>query len=130
MHMDTYNKCLIVSFTIFLSGAAFSEYTDIFWNNEGLFVLAAVALFTGIYILLKYAPKDTPNKRITNPTQINRLKKLSVLYLFILISVIVVLIKLGLEKYAIAACLGILFELFTITPRGHKFFYRISGAMK
>jgi Membrane protein putatively involved in post-translational modification of the autoinducing quorum-sensing peptide len=126
VHMDSFNKCMIVSFALYISGGVLAEYTGTYWNNMGLYGLAGITLICGIYILFKYAPKDTPNKPITDPNNITKFKRLSLTYFFVLIILILVLIGFSLKKYCIAVSFGILFELFTITPVGHKFFNHLS----
>jgi Membrane protein putatively involved in post-translational modification of the autoinducing quorum-sensing peptide len=129
VHMESFNKCMIVSFTLYITGGAAAEYTNIYWNTSALLILAAVTLAAGLYALPRYAPRDTPNKRITDISDIEKFKKLSLICLFVLIILIILLIVFGLKKYCIAACLGVLFELFTITSSGYKFFNRLSSTM-
>jgi len=120
-HMDTYNKCLIVSMAIYLMGALISKYSYIFWRAGSLTVLFFFTFITGIYVLLRYAPKDTPNKRLTDTKQKKKLRIISIIYFGILLAALAILIYFNIKMYAIALCYGILFELFTLTQTGSKF---------
>lgn len=122
VHMDSFNKCMVVSFALYIAGGLLAEYTNYYWSNVELLVMVGIALIAGLYVLSRYAPGDTPNKPITDPHEIKKFKRLSLIYLFFLIIIILFLIWFGLKKYCIAASIGILFELFTITPVGYEFF--------
>ncbi len=124
-HMDTYGKCLFVSMGLFITVALIAQYTYHYWNFMYLAVLIAVAFILGLYVLVRYSPKDTPNKPITDPQEIRKFKILSIVYLFIWSIITSVLTFYGLNMYVLSLCFGVLLELFAITPTGHKFFDKI-----
>lgn len=121
-HMDTYGKCLLVSVTMFVAAGLIAQYTYVFWQAVYVAVLVAVTFVTGLYVLIRYAPKDTFNKPITKPDQIKKFKLLSVAYLALWLAASIILIIYGQKMYVLAISFGILLELFAITPLGHKFF--------
>ncbi len=121
-HMDTFGKCLFVSIGIFLVAALIVQHTYGLWSMASLAVLTAVTFIAGLYVLIRYAPKDTPNKPITDPKEIRKFKRLSIAYLFILTIGVAVLTVSGHKLFALSLCFGVLLELFAISPTGHKFF--------
>lgn len=126
-HMDTYNKCMVASIVIFLLAGLFVHYT---WENLNIHTIAFLNIatfFTGLFSFYKWAPADTPNKPIKKEEKIKSLKRKSILMLFITTIIIFFLIFKGLILYAMAACIGILVEIFNITPIGYSFYDMISG---
>ena len=71
---------------------------------------------------MKYAPKDSPNRLITDLEERRRFKKLSIIYMFIWLVLVIVLTMYGMKVYILALCFSVLLELFGITPIGHRFF--------
>lgn len=121
-HMDTQGKCLLVSLGLFITASLIAKYTYYQWNTLQLAVLILITFITGLYALIRYAPRDNPNKPITDPDKIRKFKKISLIYLFVWLVVIVILTFLGMNLIAISLGFGVLLELFIITPTGHKFF--------
>lgn len=128
-HFDTYGKCLLVSLIFVLSTALISQYTYIYWNIVSIAVFLSFIFVYGLLMIIKYAPKDTPTKPITEPSAIRKYKRLSIVYLGILLILCSVLTLLNLKLYVIAIGFGILLEIFTITPSGHSFFNSIKNGL-
>lgn len=133
-HMDTQGKCLLVTLGLFIPASLIAKYTCHYWNTLQLAMLIILTFFSGLYALIKYAPRDNPNKPITDPDEIRKFKKLSIIYLFVWLVVIVILALLQMNLIVISLGFGVLLELFMITPAGHKFFdlikYRLSPKRK
>lgn len=128
--MDTYGKCLFVSIAMFILAALTAQYTYPYWNSPAPATLIAATFITGLYVLIRYAPKDTPHKPITDPGEIKKFKALSIVYLFLLLAASSVLAAYKLNMYTLSLCFGMLLELFMVTPMGHKFFDRIKFYLK
>ena len=128
-HMDTYGKCLIVSMSMFMLSALTAQYTSQYWSYFTLAILIAASFIFGLYTLIRYAPKDTPNKPITDPKEIRKLKTLSIICFFILIISATCLVYFKLNILALSVCFGCILELFTITPTGNKFFDLVKGGI-
>ncbi len=126
-HMDTYGRCLFVSLMLFLVSASAAQYTNPYWNISAMLVLIIFTFIFGLYALIRYAPKDTPHKPITEPAEIRKFKILSLTYLFLLSAAGLVLVYYKLNMYALSLCFGAFLELYTLTPMGHKFFDFIKG---
>lgn len=121
-HMDTYGKCLFISIAMFMVAAVTAQYTFPYWNPVSLALLITATLIYGLYILVRYAPKDTPHKPITDPVEIRKFKILSVLCLIVLIISATVLAASELKLLAMSICFGCILELFSISPLGNNFF--------
>jgi len=126
--MDTYSKCLFVSLALFILASLIAKYTYMYWNSLCLLILIILTFVIGLYVLIKYAPKDNPNKRITDPREIRKLKTLSLIYLFIWVfTTIFVFFKN--KVFVLPLCFGILLSLFIITPTGHRFFDYVKSSL-
>ncbi|MCX7922445.1 MAG: accessory gene regulator B family protein [Clostridia bacterium] len=126
-HMDTYGKCIFTSLGLFLILGALTQYTYKFWDISYVITLIMLSVLIGVLISLKWAPADTPNKPITKIEEIRKFRKLSIATVILWGIAAMVLIYFKYNMYAIAGCLGLLLELFTITPAGNSFFDKISG---
>lgn len=124
-HMDTYGKCLLVSIALFVFAALIAKHTCRYWNIAWVIILITLTFTIGLYVLIRYAPRDTPNRLITDPQEIRKFKALSIAYICVWLVLVTVLTILGMKMYTILLCFGVLQELFAITPIGHKFFDRI-----
>lgn len=133
-HMDTYGKCIATSTVLFIGMGALSQYTYENWNAAYMLGLIIASAMLGVFVVIRWAPKDTPNKPITRQEDIIKFKRLSLLYisLWTLINLIL-LYKSYAEGYTImnlviiSTCMGFLLEIFMVTPLGYGFFERLSG---
>ncbi len=121
-HMDTFGKCIIVSLVQFVAGGMIVKYTYTCCSTEFLIGVTAISFLLGLYAIIRYAPKDSPNKPITTPIRRKKLKRLSLVYLIIWFAIAITLTLLNKNIYAIASCMGILLEVFTLSPTGHKLY--------
>lgn len=128
--MDTQGKCLLVSLGLFIIASLIAKYTYHQWNTFQLAILILLTFISGLYVLIRYAPRDNPNKPITDPDEIWKLKKLSLIYLFVWLVVIVILTLFRLNLIVVSLGFGVLLEVFIITPTGHKFFDLIKYGLK
>lgn len=121
-HMDSQGKCLYVTLGIFISAPLIAKYTYALWSFTAVIILIICTFILGIYVLGRYAPKDTPNKPIDDQDKIRKLKFLSLSYLFIWFVIAIISNFLDFRLAAICLSFGILLELFVVSPTGHKFF--------
>lgn len=127
-HMNTYGKCFITSAVLFLAAGFMAEYIHPFITIPWMiFLNICIAVFFGITIFL-WIPGDTPNKPITKDSEIKKFKVLSIIYLILWVVTSCILHIMGWHiKLNFAFSLGVLFELFTVTPKGYEWFEKISG---
>ncbi len=124
-HMRTYGKCLFVTISLFASAALISRYTNQYWSIEGLGIFIALTFITAIFALIKYAPKDTPNRLITDPKEKRKFKTLSIIYMFAWLILVLVLTMQEMNMYTLSLCFSVLLEIFGITPIGNRIFEKI-----
>lgn len=129
-HMDTYGKCLFVSSGFFIISALVAQYTYTYWNIGSIFFIITVTFIIGLYVLIRYAPKDTPNKPITKPQEKLKFKRLSIVYLFVWLGISIITAILNMKMYILAMCFGVLLELLAISPTGHKFFDMVKNILE
>jgi len=120
VHCSEFYRCLIVSVTSYLAIAFIAihissyalpyTYQELYWG---------ILLFS-FFVIIAKAPVDVQEKPIINPKRRLRLKIASCLVVgvFMIISVCWHLE----DKFYIASGLGILFQVFTVTKSGGKFF--------
>lgn len=124
-HMDTYGKCLFVSLGLFIAAALIAQHTYAYWSLMYLMAIIGVTFLAGLYAVIRYVPRDTPNKPITDPQEIRKFKRLSTVYLFVWAAGAAALAGFGYNMVVLSLCFGVLLELFAVTPTGHRFFDRV-----
>lgn len=129
VHASTPNKCLIISvivsvFPIFIV----KKYVEFINLNMVLLIIFIIFIFS-YYMVYKYAPVDSKQKRIKKESKKKRLKKGSLILLCIYFSIVIILIllyKFTLEKYyiiySLSICIGVAWETFTLTKIAHIIF--------
>ena len=90
----------------------------------GMYGLVISTSLLGLWIILTYAPADTPNKPIISELFKQRLRKMSLIYLLIWFCLAAANIR-GLffspaHDLVLASTLGILWQIFSITPSGYR----------
>jgi len=128
-HFDTFGRCLFISLGLIISAAVLANYTYKYWSILFVVIFLIITSITSLYVLIKYAPKDTPAKPLTDPVEILKLKKLSVIYLFLLLALCSILTVYDLKLYVLAIDFGILIEIFSVSPAGNSFFCKIKTAL-
>lgn len=129
-HMDTYGKCIITSLSMYILAGLAVQYTNRFWSTEAVIALIAASFVPALYVAVKWAPGDTPNKPITKPGKIRRLKILSIIYVIGWLILVSVMMYYRLNAFVMALCFGLILEAFTVSPAGYGFFDRISGKVE
>ena len=128
-HMDTYGKCLLVSISMFMLAALAAQYTYQYWSPPALAVIIAITIMYGLYVLIRYAPKDTPHKPITEPEEIRKFKALSIVCFSLLIISASLLAIFRINILTLSICFGSILELFSVSPLGNNFFDRIKNGI-
>ncbi|MFZ5988496.1 MAG: accessory gene regulator ArgB-like protein [Bacillota bacterium] len=121
-HMDSYGKCISVSIGLFIIAAVISRYTYHVWNIYAMLTFILLTFSFAFISILKWAPSDNPNRPITKEDEIKKFKRLSLLYIFIWLLAVSIALYLKLDMYVLAGCFGVILEVFSITPFGHRFF--------
>lgn len=121
VHMNTKIKCFLIMFIMFLgSGQIVQCIVSSNYNPVYNLILISIVALVGKLTIKRYAPQDTPNKPIVGYVKRQKFKKLS--YIFLLIILILCLILIRNNLIVLSILTGLLLELWTITPYGVKFF--------
>ena len=129
-HMDTYGKCMTVTLGLFLFSGVIAQYTYQGWSVVHILILIMTTFIVSLFVIIKWAPADTPNKPITNPEKIRKFKMQSIIIIVFWLIFMLFMSYYKQHILIIAACLGVLLESFTIAPAGYRFFNWISGLPK
>jgi accessory gene regulator B len=119
-HMDSFIKCLVAtSILIIIPTYAVNKLSLIYaFNSIELIVIVAITYLIGIIVSNKYAPRDNVNKRITDSNEITKLKNKTKMYITVISIVVLIFMLINNKMIVLCLCLGILLEMFAITPIG------------
>lgn len=114
--------------------AAFMGKISLIYSNQipalVNIILVSIVLLFSMRIIWVLAPVDSPAKPITSKNHQRQLRNLSVATVFSISALQLILMKLNysyFSQYTLAASLGIIWQTFTLTPAGHKFFSTIDS---
>ncbi|MDY4253149.1 MULTISPECIES: AgrD family cyclic lactone autoinducer peptide [unclassified Clostridium] len=123
-HASTSTNCSIVGIVISVIPAYIVKNIGL---NKSYIIIIGILLFISSFIIIyKLAPVDSPNKPIKKKEKIKRLKRGSIIILFIYM--ILVVINIGIYYintinsfllYTSCIYIGILWQVFTLTKYGH-----------
>ena len=129
-HMDTFGKCLGVSISMFMVFSIIARYTYQYWNDYQILIFGVITVFFSLFSIYKWAPSDNPNRPITQPSEIKKFKRLSIIYLAICTIICFILIYTKLYMIFLSIEFGLILEIFSITPVGHTFFDFVKNSLK
>ncbi len=87
VHATSSNRCTALSLFFFGLLSLFAKYLSVLYVQSHAIIFQVFTLIVVIILLYKFAPTDSPNKRITDPEKILKLKRASfkfVLFLFLI----------------------------------------------
>ncbi len=129
-HCSEYYRCLIGGTMCFMLLGWAVHYFSPILNQQELFFVALLSFLIAEIALWKYAPGDTENKPITEEKDIIKYKKwsliIAVVY-FIIMMIFSAVTTLNLITLAIAV--GMLEQVFTVTPWGYRFLHFIDHVL-
>ncbi|MBE5960309.1 MAG: hypothetical protein E7256_02810 [Lachnospiraceae bacterium] len=130
-HASTMNGCITMSCLNITLLAFLSRYVLIFsiepWIYLCFYILCYIVCFL---IINRYAPVDSPNKRITSQEKITRLRKQSYIKaaLFMAASILLTFYSkqnIRCQSVANSLCLLTLWQCFTLTPSGGRLIHHL-----
>lgn len=128
VHMDTRIKCFTAMVVMFIgSGQVVKNISSLNYNPIYNLILIVITYIIGTIIIKLYAPQDTLNKPITDEYKRSKFKKLSFIFLTVILIICIPLINNSLISLSIIT--GLLLELHTITPHGVKMFTKINNLL-
>ena len=135
-HSQTMNGCIIISVLSITSLSFVSGYLLNLHINTGVNILISLIVYIICFICFyQRVPVDSPNKPIVKPEKIKKLRKQSFLILtfLFLLSVIFILLAINYERFyslTMIIRLTMLWQVFTLTNIGIKFFERFDSKLK
>ncbi|TDX51804.1 accessory gene regulator ArgB-like protein [Orenia marismortui] len=121
IHAATYKQCITISTVVFVLLGLLASYAGI-GLQDSLFIILLLALIVGSIIIFFYAPAEVEQNPINSIERRYRLKRYSFMILFtiVFISYLILLLKNDLYQFILAGLLGVIWQLFTITPLAYK----------
>ncbi len=129
-HCSEYYRCLIGGTACFLLLGWLVQKLNPLLNTNVLLIAVILGFLLAEALLWRYAPGDTENKRITEPQQRRKFKKLSML--MVLGYLILMLFSLGIASLhflALPILAGMLEQTFTVSPWGYRFIHLVDSAL-
>ncbi|HWP97756.1 MAG TPA: accessory gene regulator B family protein [Syntrophomonadaceae bacterium] len=125
-HCSEYYRCLIGGTICFLLLGWAAHILNSVITKSMLFLIPLSSCFLAAASLWKYAPGDTANKPITNTNEINKFKRLSLFVVCLYLFIMLLLARTNrLSFLVIPLALGMLEQVFTVTPGGYFFLHQI-----
>lgn len=123
-HASTSINCEVLGVLIAIVPAYIIK--NIGLNSNYIIILGSLVYIISFIIIYKLAPVDSPNKPIKKKEKIKRLKRGSIIILFIYMILVVISISIYYFKginsflvYTYCIYIGILWQVFTLTKYGH-----------
>lgn len=130
VHMNTFFNCLGMTTILFIvGGLVVHNIVDLNFINQNILYLILLEVIVSFYLIYKYAPRDTPNKLITDIKKIMMFKRLSIVFVTIVNIILVILALYQYNIILLSVMYGLLLEVFTITPIGVKIFNHIESKL-
>lgn len=123
VHMDTFLTCLSTTTFLFLGGGLLVHNIQLYSNQYINLIIICGEFILNLCLINKYAPRDTPNKLITDIQEITKYKRQSIIYIVIIN--IILLVFSSYNIFVLSIIFGLLLEVFTIIPRGVFIFNKI-----
>jgi len=125
-HATTPVRCATIFAIVSVVLALIIENLEIWFNNPIIIIYLIITFVISYLIVLKLAPKDSPNKPIVKEAKIKELKAKSFRTLYIYVIICLVILAFGyytratnLLPYIPLICTGYLWQAFTLTSFGH-----------
>ncbi|MFZ5967041.1 MAG: accessory gene regulator ArgB-like protein [Bacillota bacterium] len=136
VHATSPGRCIAIG-TIGFVGMALLVDLLVRTNITFVAVSNVLSLLSVIFIITKYAPVDTPDKRIVDKAKRERLRRqaLEALAFLTLLQIIFWLLYFYFQfsillNLIISICLGVIWQSFTLTALGHAFIIRLDMIFK
>jgi accessory gene regulator B len=122
-HMDSYGKCILTSLAMFLIAGLISKYIP----HDFVGMLILPIFISSIFWASIYAPRDNPNRPITEDWEIKKFHRQSIIYASLFCVISIALLFGDHADYSLAVAFGVGMEMFSITPAGFRFFDWVAG---
>ena len=107
-HLKNFLGCMVISLTQFIISSIIVQYTQKYWTYINIYSLFIFSIIVAIYIIIRYVPRDTPNKPITDQKQKVKFKKWSSIYLTTWTMLMTIFLLLPYKNYCYCQLLWII----------------------
>ncbi|MDP4145352.1 MAG: accessory gene regulator B family protein [Bacillota bacterium] len=132
VHASSPNRCIVIGTFACVGLAIISNNLKPQYSQLWVVMLYILSLIYSYYIIYKFAPVDSPSKRISTEEARQYFKKCSLIVLSILFTSVAVLILLYLKfeiNYLLpiiqCICFGVLWQITTLTNFGHNILTKV-----
>jgi accessory gene regulator B len=120
-HCRAYCRCLISGTIFFLLMGCFVKWLSSLITYQGIALLTVASAFIVFAVIWKYAPGETENKPLSEADRVKG-KRFSYLVAVFFFGLVILLLFLKVKQaYILPIIIGMLCQVFTLTPAGYKF---------
>lgn len=122
-HCGSVRNCVMLSIAISIGFGSLARPIAEILPNQLIPISALLVWGPGLIAVKKFSPADTPNKPIVKEAQRRCLQNLSTIFMvgWMICYMVFLIINLVSYEILIASTLGLLWQLFSITPKGYRF---------
>lgn len=134
VHATRPSICLIIGTIATIAVTMIAHYCSRLIPIEYLMIIIVVIIASSFYLVIKYAPVDSPAKPIRTDSKRKRMKKFSLIILsiyFVLVFVLVMISLIGRDhlylEFAMCICVATCWQVFNLTIKGHSFLKKVDS---
>jgi len=124
-HLTSPWRCIFLSALVPAGFGLLAKHTAGLINSATAVGILAVAFGIGMALIFKYAPADVPEKPI-KPERRGIYRKIGLGLAVLWALVTATLLYYGAKSLFFAAILGFLWQMFSLTPVGYRFYHYLS----
>ncbi|WP_099188705.1 accessory gene regulator ArgB-like protein [Tepidibacter mesophilus] len=131
VHANTYKGCMILTMTLFIGSSMFIKIFENNINYSVLMLFIAFIIIYSIYSIVRFVPKDTPNRVISDSNEKKKFKKITS-YLFIIYtcSMLACLYYKVEYTFVLAGFIGIFMQMVLLHPISYRVVNRFDNIIK
>lgn len=136
VHATRPSTCLTIGTIITILITLIAHYFTKLIPVELLVCINGIIMGTSYYLIIRYAPVDSPSKPIKTQSKRKKMKKLSLIVLSVYVICISVFVILYFNKgsilnieYSMSICMATGWQAFTLTVKGHRFINKIDSIL-
>lgn len=134
VHATRPSICLIIGTLATIIITMIASYIKSLISSEYLISIIVIIFASSYYVIIKYAPVDSPAKPIRTERKRRKMKKLSLIVLSIYFVVVSILVAVFLTKsnilyleYGMCICIAVGWQIFNLTIIGHRVLKKVDS---
>lgn len=136
IHATRPSVCLIIGTVVTIAIALIVHYLLVYIDSLYTLSMCVVLLILSYYIVIKFAPVDSPEKPIRTQKKRAKMKKLSLVVLSIYLMIVCILVIVYFSKgdircleYVMCICMAAGWQVFTLTVKGHRCLKKVDSVL-